>query len=152
MLDLFGDDRRPPAASLRPIPAPVALDLFSAAAERAALASGRPKSQERVEIVAPAAPTYFVLTRRLRADRPPWRCVLVTADFAEAHAVSDRLGRHLPRIAPRETSIVEASALTQSERDRYTAHPLEFQSGCSRCAEARGVSISPISLCADCRS
>jgi hypothetical protein len=52
-LDLFGTERGAPARSLRPLEAPVALDLFSAAAETRALRSGRPLSQERAEIVAP---------------------------------------------------------------------------------------------------
>lgn len=47
--DLFGGEGLAPAA---PAPAPVVLNLFDAAAERAALASGRPKSQERVILVA----------------------------------------------------------------------------------------------------
>jgi hypothetical protein len=50
-VDLFGNEGPLPRAMQRP-PEPVTqLDLLDAAAERAALASGRPKSQERAEIV-----------------------------------------------------------------------------------------------------
>ena len=52
-LDLFGREARPPARFLRPLPAPVKLYLFATAAERVALASGRPKSQELAELIAP---------------------------------------------------------------------------------------------------
>jgi hypothetical protein len=48
--NLFGDERFIPDA---PKGAPVALDLFTHAAERAALASGRPLSQERSLITHP---------------------------------------------------------------------------------------------------
>lgn len=47
---LFGEEV--PVAGL-PSPRAVALDLFDAAAERRALESGRPVSQERAELVAP---------------------------------------------------------------------------------------------------
>jgi hypothetical protein len=49
MIDLFGVDRTPPRS--RPVEQPVELDLFDAAAERIAIASGRPKSQEHAELV-----------------------------------------------------------------------------------------------------
>lgn len=49
MMDLFGNDRAEPR---KPQPAPIALDLFEAAAERNAIATGRPKSQEHAELVA----------------------------------------------------------------------------------------------------
>lgn len=52
-VDLFGEERPLPRAALRPVDPPVALDLFDATAEALALASGRAKSQERAEIVAP---------------------------------------------------------------------------------------------------
>jgi hypothetical protein len=58
-LDLFGNEARPPARFLRPLPAPVKLDLFGAAAEAVALTSGRPKSQELCELVAPHPPEAF---------------------------------------------------------------------------------------------
>jgi hypothetical protein len=47
-LDLFGNER--PFKRGIPATKPVALSLLDFAAERAALASGRPVSQERVEI------------------------------------------------------------------------------------------------------
>lgn len=50
MIDLFGNERRETIAPPAP---PKQLDLIDAAAERAALASGRPKSQERARILAP---------------------------------------------------------------------------------------------------
>ena len=52
--DLFGGEGRLPVASLRPQPAPVALDLFATAAESKALRSGRARSQEHAELLAPA--------------------------------------------------------------------------------------------------
>jgi len=66
--DLFGEDRLPP---LRSLPAPVAVDLFSAAAESAALASGRPKSQERAEILARGGPTAFAASALVPVDDRP---------------------------------------------------------------------------------
>jgi hypothetical protein len=51
--NLFGDDTPPPRGFLRDEPAPVELDLFTATAERNALASGRPLSQERVALLHP---------------------------------------------------------------------------------------------------
>ncbi|MDB5094549.1 MAG: hypothetical protein JWO85_2650 [Candidatus Eremiobacteraeota bacterium] len=48
--DLFGNVTRAPASALRPVPAPVALDLLDYAAHLAALASGRPLSQERAHL------------------------------------------------------------------------------------------------------
>ncbi len=56
MLDLFGNDRPQPRSRKT---SAHQLDLLDVAAERAALASGRPKSQERAELVAPQweAPT-----------------------------------------------------------------------------------------------
>ena len=48
--DLFGNEH--PAKGVIGTPA-VMVDLFTAAAETRALKSGRPKSQERAEIVAP---------------------------------------------------------------------------------------------------
>ena len=59
MTDLFGNEGRAPLASVRPVPAPVALDLFTAAAEHIALRTGRAKSQERAELV--AGPGYRCL-------------------------------------------------------------------------------------------
>lgn len=55
--DLFGNEGRLPSAALRPQPPPVALDLFATAAEARALQSGRPRSQEHAEIIAPPRPT-----------------------------------------------------------------------------------------------
>lgn len=52
MLDLFGTERSAPVASLPPA---LALSLFVAGAERAALDSGRPVSQELARIIAPEA-------------------------------------------------------------------------------------------------
>lgn len=52
MLDLFGNERPAPGTGSRSKPAQ--LDLLDAAAERAAMASGLPKSQERARLVAPA--------------------------------------------------------------------------------------------------
>jgi hypothetical protein len=49
--DLFGNETPPPG--LRPERPATQLELIDAAAERAALASGRPKSQERIEILYP---------------------------------------------------------------------------------------------------
>lgn len=54
MTDLFGHESRLPRAALRPVEPPVRLSLFDHAAEVRALRSGRPLSQERAEIVAPA--------------------------------------------------------------------------------------------------
>lgn len=48
-IDLFGNER---PAQAGPETA-IVLNLFDAAAETAALASGRPKSQERAEITSP---------------------------------------------------------------------------------------------------
>jgi hypothetical protein len=50
MIDLFGNDHPEPAGKAAPA---VQLGLVEHAAERAALRSGRPVSQERSEIVAP---------------------------------------------------------------------------------------------------
>lgn len=50
MLDLFGNEVREPRG--RASAPAVQLDLIDAAAERAAIESGRPKSQERCEIMA----------------------------------------------------------------------------------------------------
>lgn len=49
MHDLFGNER--PASA--PIGKPIGLDLFNAAAEKKAMTSGRPVSQEKAEILAP---------------------------------------------------------------------------------------------------
>jgi hypothetical protein len=49
-VDLFGDERPIARAQARP----VSLNLFDSAAEVHALASGRPRSQERTELLAPA--------------------------------------------------------------------------------------------------
>lgn len=51
MIDLFGKEGRAPG--LRALPEPFSLNLFDAAAEHAAIASFRPVSQERAEILAP---------------------------------------------------------------------------------------------------
>jgi hypothetical protein len=56
-VNLFGEDVDPPAPITKERPA-VAVDLFTAAAERLAMTSGRPASQERLELaghVTPAA-------------------------------------------------------------------------------------------------
>lgn len=59
MFDLFGNERVQSKTAK-----PIALDLFGAAAERKALKSGRPVSQERTEILkpepwsAPICPTH----------------------------------------------------------------------------------------------
>lgn len=59
------------------------VDLFDAAAERAALASGRVKSQERVEILHPdKAPDWGAL----------WAC-LCGANLVDAKAPCGRCGR-----------------------------------------------------------
>ena len=51
-------------------------DLFDAAAERAAIASGRPKSQERTELMggatAPPVGGLFAGALGLPADDEPW--------------------------------------------------------------------------------
>jgi hypothetical protein len=56
VIDLFGNETREPRASLRPLPPPVKLDLFASAAEKVALQSGRPRSQELAEILSPITP------------------------------------------------------------------------------------------------
>lgn len=53
MHDLFGNERPEPKG--RDSAPAVQLNLIDAAAERAALESGRPKSQERCEIIAGGA-------------------------------------------------------------------------------------------------
>ncbi len=67
MTDLFGNEGRAPRLSLRPAAPIIALDLFDHAAERAALTSGRPKSQERIELA--GAGLRCLCDRPLRLDR-----------------------------------------------------------------------------------
>ena len=51
--DLFGNEGRLPSAALRPQEPAPQLDLFKTAAEGRALESGRPRSQEHAELLAP---------------------------------------------------------------------------------------------------
>jgi hypothetical protein len=72
-LDLFGNER--PASAGCSKPAGRGASLFDAASERVALASGRARSQERAEIVAPAGWSCLcgaVLSKPLSAC--PARC------------------------------------------------------------------------------
>lgn len=55
MVDLFGEERALPSSALRAPEPVVALTLFDHAAERTAIETGRPVSQERTKIVAPAS-------------------------------------------------------------------------------------------------
>ena len=55
MKDLFGNEGPPARGSLRPVPAAAQPDLFTAAAESHAIASGRPVSQERIRVLYPGA-------------------------------------------------------------------------------------------------
>jgi hypothetical protein len=70
MMDLFGNDSWP--TGLRPPAAPVALNLFAAAAETQALATGRARSTEHAELFAPAGLSCLCGTplRNARADCP----------------------------------------------------------------------------------
>jgi hypothetical protein len=52
-VDLFGNESCVPAAALSAVPVAVQLDLVTAGAERLAIVSGRPVSQERSEIFSP---------------------------------------------------------------------------------------------------
>jgi hypothetical protein len=58
--DLFGNESPAPRSSVT-VPAPIALELFDHAAERAAIASGRAVSQERAELIAPGTVTPATL-------------------------------------------------------------------------------------------
>ena len=53
MTDLFGNEGRAPSASLSPCSEPASIDLFTAMAEARALCTGRPVSQERIELLHP---------------------------------------------------------------------------------------------------
>jgi len=64
-LDLFGGESPIEA----PAPTAVAVDLFTATAERIAFASGRPLSQERAELVAGVIDTDRIFTAYNRDGR-----------------------------------------------------------------------------------
>lgn len=71
MLDLFGNEHPDAIGSAAPAKQ---LDLIDAAAERAALLSGRPKSQERADIVAAGGSASLPVAPRIGNKRHSHRC------------------------------------------------------------------------------